>query len=86
MQRIKGLEPNEAGWWTRLVYWFIKRAMKKITGRPSLPEPAKVTAHSWPLLKAVGQMEQGQTAANSVPKSLKVLASLKTSTLTGCPF
>jgi len=86
MARIKGIEPNEAGWWTRLVYWFIKRAMKKVTGRPVLPEPLKIVAHQWPLLKAVGQMEQGQAAADSVPMPLKCLASLKASTLTGCPF
>jgi hypothetical protein len=86
MPRIQGIEPNEAGWWTRLVYWFTKRAMKKVTGRPSLPEPVKIMAHHSTLLKAVGQMEQAQAAADAVPKPLKVLASLKTSTLAGCPF
>jgi hypothetical protein len=86
MARIKGVEPNEAGWLTRLVYWFVKRSMSKITGRASLPEPVKITAHHWKILKAVGQMEEAQAAADSLPLTLKGLASLKASTLAGCPF
>jgi hypothetical protein len=37
-------------------------------------------------MKAMGQMEMGQAAAHAVPAGLKVLASLKASTLVGCPF
>jgi hypothetical protein len=86
MPRIKGVEPHEAGWLTRLVYWFVKRAMKKVAGQPRIPEPIKITAHHWKLLKATGQMEQGQAAATAVPAALKSLASLKVATLVGCPF
>jgi hypothetical protein len=31
---MKGVEPHEAGWFTRLVYWFVKREVNKLTGRP----------------------------------------------------
>ena len=45
MARIQGLEPQQAGWLTRLLYWFTRRSMRKITGQDRLPEPAKIVAH-----------------------------------------
>ena len=86
MARINGVEPNEAGWFTRLVYWFVKREVKKLTGQARLLEPIKIAAHHPRLLRALGQMESGQAAAKSVPISLKSLAGIKAATLVGCPF
>ena len=80
MAHMKGVEPAEAGWYTRLVYWFVRRTIGKITGSRRLVEPVKITAHHPRLLKAYGQMEMGQGAAASVP------ALLKAATLIGCPF
>ena len=84
--RMKGVEPGEAGWFIRLVYWLVKREMRKLTGQARLVEPIKITAHHPRLLRALGQMEGGQAAAKSVPASLKALASIKAATLVGCPF
>jgi hypothetical protein len=64
----------------------VRRSIGKITGKSRLVEPVKITAHHPRLLKATGQMEMGQAAANSVPAPLKVLASMKVSSLVGCPF
>jgi hypothetical protein len=86
MARMLGVEPHEAGWMTRLVYWFVKREVNKLTGTPRLLEPIKIAAHHPRLLKALGQMEGGQAAAKTVPISRKSLASLKAATLVGCPF
>jgi hypothetical protein len=86
MARIKGLELHQVGWYTRLIYWFVRRGVKKSTGRGQLVEPVKITAHHPRLLKAYAQMELGQGAAASVPASLKALAEVKTATLIGCPF
>jgi 4-carboxymuconolactone decarboxylase len=86
MARMKGVEPHEAGWFIRLVYWVVKRKVKALTGQSRILEPIKITAHHPRLLKALGQMEGGQAAAKSVPASLKSLASLKAATLVGCPF
>lgn len=86
MARMKGLEPNQAGWYTRLVYWFVKRSVGKITGSARLVEPVKITAHHPRLLKAYGQMEMGQGAASYVHASLKTLASIEVAMLVGCPF
>ena len=86
MARMQGVEPHEAGWLTRLIYWFVKRALYKITGKAGVPEPIKITAHHPKLLRAVGQMEGGQAAATSVRAELKALAGTRAATLVGCPF
>jgi 4-carboxymuconolactone decarboxylase len=83
---MDGLEPHQAGWSTRLMYWFVRRGVGKITGSRRLVEPVKITAHHPRLLRAYGQMEMGQAAAASVPSALKSLASIKVATLIGCPF
>jgi hypothetical protein len=83
---MKGVEPHEANWFTRLIYWVVRRKMAKMTGRDQLIEPITITAHHPRLLKAMGQMETGQAAARSVPDRLKSLASIKAATLVGCPF
>ena len=64
----------------------MRRSIGKLTGNSRLIEPVKVTAHHPRLLKAYGQMEMGQEAANSVPATLKALAGVKAATLVGCPF
>jgi 4-carboxymuconolactone decarboxylase len=86
MARMKGIEPHEAGWFTRLIYWLVQRKVGKITGQNRVVEPIKITAHHPRLLKAMGQMEMGQEAARTVPDALKSLASIKAATLVGCPF
>ncbi|HVA51558.1 MAG TPA: hypothetical protein VNH11_34775 [Pirellulales bacterium] len=86
MSRMKGIEPNEAGWLTRLVYWFVRRKFVKLTGKDRLIEPVKVSAHHSRLFRAIGQMEGGLAAARSLPAELKLLASLRAATLIGCPF
>jgi 4-carboxymuconolactone decarboxylase len=86
MARMKGVEPHEAGWLTRLIYWMVKRKIGKLTGQQRLVESVKIAAHHPRLLKALGQMEMGQEAARSVPAALKSLASIKAATLVGCPY
>jgi len=86
MSHLKGIEPTEAGWFTRLVYWLVRRKFLKLTGKDRLVEPVKVSAHHPRLFRAIGQMEGGMAAAHSVPDELKLLASLRAATLVGCPF
>jgi 4-carboxymuconolactone decarboxylase len=86
MAYMKGIEPAEAGWFTGLIYWFVRRKFGKLTGQKRLIEPVKIAAHHPRLLKALGQMEGGLEAARTVPRKLKVLASLRAATLIGCPF
>ena len=86
MARINGVEPQQAGWLTRLVYRFTRRSLRKLTGHDQLPEPVKIVAHHPALLRAVGRMEMAQGSAHTVDRKLKVLAGLRASTLAGCPF
>jgi hypothetical protein len=64
---MKGVEPAEAGWFTRLIYWFVRRKFGKLTGKNRLIEPVKVAAHHPRLLRALGKIEGGLEAARSVP-------------------
>ena len=59
---MKGVEAAEAGWFTRLVYWFVRRKFGKLTGKNRLIEPVKVAAHHPRLLRAIGRMEGGLEA------------------------
>jgi len=83
---MRGIEPAEADWFTRLVYWYVRRRFGKLTGKNRLVEPVKVAAHHPRLLRAMGQMEAGLEGAHSVPPELKRLASLQAAMLIGCPF
>jgi hypothetical protein len=80
MARIEGVEAREAGWFVRLVYAIVRRKFHRVM------LPVKIMAHHPRLLRAMGEMEQGQGAAHSVDAGLKALASLKTAMLIGCPF
>jgi hypothetical protein len=86
MARIKGLERGQAGGLTRLLYWFTRRGLRKLTGQDRLPEAVTIAAHHPALLRAVGRMEMAQGAARTVDRRLKALAGLRASTLIGCPF
>ncbi len=80
MARIRGVQPNQANWFTRIVYWMTRRKI----GRVILP--VQITAHHTRLLRAMGEMENGQAAAKSVDARLKELASIQAATMVGCPF
>jgi len=86
MAHIKGVEPSDAGWFTRLVYWFVRRKITKVAGKDCLIEPVKIVAHHPRLLRAIGQMDGDVEAARSLPAPLKRLASLQAALLIGCPF
>ena len=80
MARIQGVEPEQAGWLVRFVYWMVRRKFGKVV------LPIKIMAHHPRLLRALGEMETGQMAARSLDAGLKSLASIKTAMLIGCPF
>jgi hypothetical protein len=80
MARIKGVEPERAGWLAKLSYGYSKRALDKIA------EPIAVSAHNTAILAGYGAYEYALQRARRVPEKLKVLAELKAGTLVGCPF
>ena len=80
MARIRGVEANEAGFFTRFLYWMTRRKVGRVI------IPSKVTAHLPRLLFAGGQMEMAQLALDTVDAKLKALAEIKAATMVGCPF
>ena len=80
MARIAGVEPEQAGWFVRFIYWMVRRKLRRVV------LPIKIAAHHPRLLRSVVEMEAGQMAARSVNASLKSLAEVKVAMLIGCPF
>jgi hypothetical protein len=80
MARIPAVEADQAGLFTRLLYWMTRRKVGRVI------MPFKITAHNPRLLLAVGGMEMGQQALRTFDAKLKVLAEIKAATLVGCPF
>lgn len=86
MTRMPGRTDDEASLGLRLLFRFVKRKVAGLTGLAVVPEPLRVTAHHPRLLRATAHMEMGQEAAHAVPARLKLLASVQTARLVGCPF
>ncbi len=80
MARIPGVEPKEAGLFTRIAYFMTKRRLGRVI------MPIKINAHHPRLLRALAHMELGQEAAKTVPAQLKALAQVKAAMMIGCPF
>jgi hypothetical protein len=80
MPRIRLLPDRELGLLARLAAWWSKRKLGKVPG------PLRVVAHSSALLRAVGGFEFAAEKLTKVDPKIMCLASLRTSTLVGCPF
>ncbi len=80
MARIPGVEPKEAGLFTRIAYRMTKRRLGRVI------TPIKIMAHHPRLLRALAHMELGQEAAKTVPAQLKALVQVKVAMMVGCPF
>jgi alkylhydroperoxidase family enzyme len=84
MARIHGAEPSQQGMlaalFTRIVYSLTKRKLGHVV------MPVRVTAHHPQILWGYGQMEQSLLSSHRLDDALKELATLRVSTLVGCPF
>jgi hypothetical protein len=78
MARIPDAKPR--GLIIRLIYFLTRKKVGKVVG------PVKVMAHNPRILVGYGLMEQQLAKANRAPAALKLLVSIRTSTLLGCPF
>lgn len=82
----KVILPPKAGWLLRLIYSAISSQTQKLTGKADLAESLQIAAHQpWQLFGAL-MMETAQMSSKALPPYLKSLASLRTSTLVGCPY
>lgn len=80
MNRATGVQDNEAGLRTRLVYWLVRRRL----GR--LPLGVRIRARDPKLLMLAGRMDLHGASRGVVPQKLKELAQLKVAAMVGCPF
>jgi hypothetical protein len=78
-QRLAGVTDARAGLIARIVFWFTRRKLKREW------EPLRVAAHNPAVLQSVAGFEAGWQRAKALPAKLRVLASIQTSALVGCP-
>jgi AhpD family alkylhydroperoxidase len=90
MARIEGVPQSEAGPVIKLVYRFMRRGMKKMTGRApahgSGIEPVEVWAHQPRMLSGMGKFAGAARKGKSVDERLKYLIELKGSQMIGCEY
>ena len=72
--------PPRRGLVVRIIHFLTRRKVGKV------PTPMQVMAHQPALLMGYARLELGQMKMTRVPGSLKALASIRTSTLLGCPY
>jgi hypothetical protein len=80
MDRVKGVDPQTAGWIARFVF----RALRKRIGL--VPKSKLLTAYDTQTLLAGSWMDGVVAVAKTVPATLKELAQLKVAAMVGCPF
>jgi alkylhydroperoxidase family enzyme len=90
MARIEGVSQEQAGPMVKLVYRFMRRGMKKLTGRPATHgsgiEPIEIWAHQPKMMSGMGKFQQAVRKGDSVEERLKYLIELKGAQMIGCEF
>ncbi len=90
MARIQGVPRNQAGPMVRLVYSFMHRGMKKLTGREpahgSGIEPVEIWAHQPKMMSGMGKFQGAVRKAHGVDERLKNLVELKGAQMIGCEY
>jgi AhpD family alkylhydroperoxidase len=90
MARIQGVTQDQAGPFVKLVYRFMRRGMKKMTGRQpahgSGLEPLEIWAHQPKMMSSMGRFQGAVRKGNSVDERVKHLVELKGSQMVGCEF
>lgn len=88
MARIQGVPPEQASPMVRLVYRFMRRGIKQMTGRePGTGiEPVEIWAHRPKLMSAMGTFQGVVRKGKMVDEHVKSLCELKGAQLIGCEF
>lgn len=88
MARIDGVNARRAGVRVRIVYWFARRALGRVTGQQPerMIEPLEMYARLPGLLRGYARLEQATAALRHLDDRHKALAELKAATLTHCEF
>ena len=90
MARIQTVPKEQAGPIVKLVYRFMRKGMKKMTGREAAHgsgiEPVEIWAHQPKMMSGMGKFQQAVRKGNSVDERLKYLVELKGAQMIGCEF
>jgi len=90
MARIQGVPEDQAGPIVRLVYRFMRRGMKKMTGREAAHgagiEPVEIWAYQPKMMSGMGKFQQAVRKGNAVDERLKYLVELKGAQMIGCEY
>jgi alkylhydroperoxidase family enzyme len=91
MARIDGVGQADAGPRVRIIYWFMRKGMTKLTGSPPAPgrsgiEPIEIWAHQPKMMSGMGKFQQAVRKAHAVDERLKNLVELKGAQMIGCEF
>jgi AhpD family alkylhydroperoxidase len=90
MARIQGVPRDQAGPMVKLVYWFMRKGMKKMTGRVpangSGIEPVEIWAYQPKMMSGMGRFQQAVRKGHAVDERLKNLVELKGAQMIGCEY
>ena len=90
MARIQGVQQDQAGPVVKVVYWFMRKGMKKMTGREAADgsgiEPVEIWAHQPKMMSGMGRFQQAVRKAHTVDERLKNLVELKGAQMIGCEY
>ena len=90
MARIQGVPQDQAGPIVKLVYQFMRKGMKKLTGRApargSGIEPVEIWAHQPKMMSGMGKFQQAVRKGKAVDDRLKNLVELKGAQMIGCEY
>jgi hypothetical protein len=78
--RIHGIENEEAGFWTKFIFWLVKRRMGNI------PLSTRIRAHDPRLLTLSEGMSKYTASKGALSSKLKELVQLKVAVMVGCPL
>ena len=90
MARIEGVPQKQAGPVVKLVYRFMRRGVKKMTGREGARgdgiEPVAIWAYQPKMMSGMGRFQGAVRKGKSVDERLKYLVELKGAQMVGCEF
>ncbi len=90
MARIQGVPQDQAGPVMRVIFHFMRRSMKKLTGREPARgtgiEPVEIWAVRPKMMMGMGQFQGAVRKGHAVDERLKNLVELKAAMMIGCEF
>ena len=90
MARIEGVPQDQAGPFVKLIYRFMRRGTKKLTGRDAVHgsgiEPVELWARQPKMMTAMGRFQGAVRKGDLVDERTKYLIELKGAQMIGCEF